>query len=141
MPNFDLAPRQVFSTSDISLAPWTDPAREPGTLDEDDPGAPSRLNAREERPQLYYQVTPGVLQFAATVDGVEAPLDANPVMAGETFQAWNVEHPPLNGPAIAQPAGQSSVANVTLAEPGHYCVGFRTPLRGAVLFHFDVVPA
>jgi len=111
MPAFMIEAANISGGQEIA---WTDP---PGS------SLPSRLNPNPQHPHSYRLVTvPGTLVIQARVDGVLAPLDANPVMAGRTFSAtiarWSGTFPPV----VTQTAGQSSEITVQLGADnlGHH---------------------
>ncbi len=80
-----------------------------------DTHSPSRLNPVPAHPHSYRVVSvPGALTVSAVVEGVVAPLDSDPVMAGRTFSAviarWSGNFPPV----VTQAAGQSSLVTIQL---------------------------
>lgn len=128
MPNFKLD----VSGSGLSTEVWTDPIV--GSL-------PSRLNAAVAHPHRYRQILQGVgpITVTATVDGTAGPLDAD--LGGETFTSSFAEVPIWPAPAIASPAGQSSVASFVPTRLGLNLFVMRRINGGAVGIHFYVVDA
>lgn len=129
MPGFEVA------VTGVTLVPWEDPARPAGTVDAEDPGAPSRVNSKVGYPQKMRLGTVGApIELTATLGGVAGPLDAT--LGGKLFLAWFAEKAGLVG--LVSPAGQSSVQSFTPPTPGHYTVGMLREGSGAVLVHIDV---
>ena len=88
-----------------------------------DQHTPTRLNPNPAHPHTYRAVAlPGTIIVEAVVDGVVAPLDTDPVMAGRVFTAtiarWSGSFPPI----VTQATGQSSVIGVALGADniGHH---------------------
>jgi len=105
--------------------------------------APSRLNARPGLPHRYLRFYPGdTIAFAATVGGVEGPLDA--ALGGRLFAITWAEWTGTYPLSITSPAGQSSVGSVVIPTGsgwwGHHAVCFRRPEGGSVVVSFEVEP-
>lgn len=132
MQDFTVAP-----TAGLTLQPWTDPERPPGTLSGTDPGAPSRLNPVDGYPHKKYVGTVGVqIELTATVGGVAGPLDT--ALGGRLFTFWRAENPVGQVFGFTSPVGQSSVMSFIPPAEGHYCVGVGRVNGGTVLVHFEV---
>jgi hypothetical protein len=132
MPGFEV------SVTGVTLVEWADPARPAGTVDAEDPGAPSRVNSKvgtQQRMRLGTVGTP--IELTATLGGVAGPLDS--ALGGKLFLAWFAEQAGTVG--LVSPAGQSSVQSFTPPTPGHYTVGMFREDSGAVLVHLDVEAA
>lgn len=124
-------------TSGVTQSQWQDIARPAGTIDANDPGAPSRINPHIGRPHLRYMGVVGTqVQITATVDGVAGESDAN--LGGRLFTAWAIEHPQPAPLAWTTPAGQSSVQRFTPTTAGHYGIAMKREAGGMVILHLDV---
>jgi hypothetical protein len=111
------------------LAPWLDPPT--GDL-------PSRINPTPTRPHLRRRATVGAeVELAAVVAGVTGPLDA--ALGGRLFLGWWIEHPTVGPPAVAVPAGQSSVRRFTPELAGHYTYCLRRFGGGGLILHVDAI--
>lgn len=125
MPNFTA---RLFSGGTVTV--WSDPATAT---------APSRLNPNPARLHTYLRVAPSTsISVRATVGGVEGPLDG--ALGGKLFTAWWAHWSGPFPPAIVQPAGQTSVANVTFGAThlGHFILFLGRDGGGAVGIPFDV---
>jgi hypothetical protein len=130
MPAFDLV-----CTAGGTLQVWTDPASA-------SPVRPSRLNTDPRYPPTYLRATPGdPIEFAAVVEGVEGPLDSNPVLDGRTFTwAWIEWSGNIAAPLVLT-SGQSSVVSipVTANHAGHHLLRCAMSGGGGVVaVPFDV---
>jgi hypothetical protein len=123
MPDFGIA------FDGAPLAPWLDPPT--GEL-------PSRINPTPTHPHLRRLATVGQeVELAAVVAGVTGPLDG--ALGGRLFVGWFIEHPTVEPPAVASPAGQSSVCRFTPPLPGHYTYCLRRDGGGGLILHVDAL--
>lgn len=116
-------------TGGVTLERWTDPPL----------GArPTRINPVPNRPHLRRVGETNVqITISARVAGVTAPMDA--ALGGRLFVGWLAEYPSAHSPAVASPAGQSSVRRFTPSAPGHYTFVLRRAQGGGVILHVDVM--
>ncbi|WP_437759473.1 hypothetical protein [Sorangium sp. So ce1389] len=126
MPNFTA---RLVPSADVTLQVWTDPSTS---------SAPSRLSPRDVYQHRYWRVATGTtVEVRATVDGDEAPLDAD--LGGTLFTYHWAEWTTTTPPVITSPPGQSSVATFTVENmTGHYLLFVRRKSGGGVGLHFDV---
>lgn len=94
----------------------------------------SRLNAAVARAPRYLRATVGVpVTMAATIGGVEGPLDA--ALGGNLFSSdFGMAAVPV---VATHPAGQTSVQTFTAPIAGHYFWVMRHANGGAIGLHLD----
>jgi hypothetical protein len=96
---------------------------------------PSRLNPTTGISHKYYRVAPGTTitcKCDLPAGGSEGAIDS--VFGGAFVWEWS-ESPSRVRPIITTPVGNTSIALMTIANPGHYLLGAYHPTRGAVFVH------